>query len=64
MHAAWLADDGHSVLVIDPMPNHVEQSRLLAGPRRRITAEVGDTRRLAVGDDSVDAVLLLGPSIT
>jgi SAM-dependent methyltransferase len=61
VHAAWLADDGHSLQVVDPMPNHVEQARLLAGPRRRITAEVGDARRLAVGDDSVDAVLLLGP---
>ena len=61
VHAAWLADDGHSVQVIDPMPSHVDQARLLAGPRRRITAEVGDARRLAVGDATVDAVLLLGP---
>ena len=61
VHAAWLADDGHSVHVIDPMPSHVEQANRLAGPRRRITAEVGDARRLAVTDGTVDAVLLLGP---
>ena len=28
---AVLADDGHSVQVIDPMPSHVDQARLLAG---------------------------------
>jgi ubiquinone/menaquinone biosynthesis C-methylase UbiE len=61
VHATWLADDGHSVHVIDPMPSHVEQASLLAGSRRRVTATVGDARRLAVSDGSVDAVLLLGP---
>ena len=61
VHAAWLAEDGYSVHLIDPMPSHVERANLLAGPQRRITAEVGDARRLAVGDGTVDAVLLLGP---
>ena len=61
VHATWLADDGYVVHVVDPVPNHVAQAQLLAGPRRRITAEVGDARRLAVSDASVDAALLLGP---
>lgn len=61
VHAAWLADDGHVVHVVDPLPNHVEAARSLAGDRRRITAEVGDARHLAAGDASADAVLLLGP---
>ena len=61
VHAAWLADDGHSVHVIDPMPGHIEQAQQLAGPRRSITAEVGDARRLAATDNSADVVLLLGP---
>lgn len=61
VHAAWLADDGHTVHVVDPVPRHVEQARTLAGPGRSITAEVGDARRLSVADGSVDAVLLLGP---
>ena len=60
-HASWLADDGHSVHVIDPMPSHVEQAQALAAPGRSITAEVGDARRLAAADDSADVVLLLGP---
>jgi len=61
VHADWLADDGHTVHLVDPMPNHVEQARRLAGPGRAITAEVGDARRLAALDDTADAVLLLGP---
>jgi SAM-dependent methyltransferase len=60
-HAQWLADDGHTVHVVDPMANHVAQARRLAGPGRRITAQVGDARRLAAEGDSADAVLLLGP---
>jgi SAM-dependent methyltransferase len=61
VHAEWLADDGHTVHLLDPMPHHVEQAQRLAGPRRAITAEVGDARRLPRGDDSADVVLLLGP---
>jgi SAM-dependent methyltransferase len=61
VHADWLAGDGHTVHVVDPMPNHIEQARGLAGPGRAITAEVGDARRLTAADGSADAVLLLGP---
>jgi SAM-dependent methyltransferase len=61
VHAAWLADDGHEVHVVDPMPHHVEQARSLASPTRRITAEVGDARFLSSPDESADAVLLFGP---
>src|SRR5215510_1153568 len=61
VHAEWLADDGHAVHVIEPMPNHVEAAQRLASRDRRITAEVGDARSLAADNDSADAVLLLGP---
>lgn len=61
VHAEWLADDGHAVHVIDPMPNHVEAARRLAGSHRRVTAEVGDARRLTADSGSADTVLLLGP---
>src|SRR5262245_20082643 len=61
VHAEWLADDGHTVHVIDPMENHVAAARRLARPGRQITAEVGDARRLAAEDDRADAALLLGP---
>lgn len=58
VYAAWLASRGDHVLLIDPVPLHVEQARL-AHPA--ITAEVGDARQLKQADSSVDFVLLLGP---
>jgi ubiquinone/menaquinone biosynthesis C-methylase UbiE len=61
VHAAWLADDGHRVHVVDVVPRHVEQVQALATSQRAITAELGDARDLRAGDTSVDAVLLLGP---
>lgn len=61
VHAEWLADDGHIVHLVDPMPNHVEAARRRGDRAGRISAEVGDARSLAVDDGSVDAVLLLGP---
>lgn len=60
-HAEWLAEDGHTVHVVDPIPNHVERARRLTGPQWRVTAEVGDARSLRAEDESVDVVLLLGP---
>ena len=61
VHASWLAARGHTVHVIDLMPRHVAAaSRLVVSPGR-VTADVGDARELPVRDDSVDAVLMLGP---
>ncbi|MFJ4654762.1 class I SAM-dependent methyltransferase [Nocardia sp. NPDC088792] len=57
VHAEWLAGDGHSVHLVDPIPEHVEE----AAARPGITAEVGDARRLTAADHSVDAALRLGP---
>jgi ubiquinone/menaquinone biosynthesis C-methylase UbiE len=63
VHAAWLAGDGHQVHLIDLVPRHVAQVRRRAGTGRpgRVTAEVGDARRLGADSASFDAVLLLGP---
>ncbi|WP_030919249.1 class I SAM-dependent methyltransferase [Streptosporangium amethystogenes] len=57
VHAEWLAADGYRVELIDLVPLHVERATRLAG----ITARQGDARELPVPDESVDAVLLLGP---
>src|SRR4029453_5894327 len=54
VHARWLAHDGHTGHLVDPMPNHVEEARRLAG--RRFTAVLGDARSLAIRSQSVDAV--------
>ncbi|MFD6397157.1 class I SAM-dependent methyltransferase [Nocardia sp. NPDC060249] len=57
VHAEWLANDGHIVHLVDPVPEHVETAAALPG----VTAELGDARRLPVPDNSFDTVLLLGP---
>jgi SAM-dependent methyltransferase len=57
-YAAWLADRGDRVHVVDPILLHVEQARA-AHPA--VTAEVGDARHLRQSGGSADAVLLLGP---
>jgi SAM-dependent methyltransferase len=57
IYAAWLAERGHSVHLVDPVPKHVQQ----AGAIGTFTAAVGDAVDLDEPDGSCDAVLLLGP---
>lgn len=57
VHAAWLADDGHTVHLVDVVADHVAVAARLPG----VTAELGDARALSAVDESVDVVLLLGP---
>jgi len=61
VHAAWLADDGHHVHVIDRATRHIDQVRRRTARRGSITAELGDARSLRAARASFDAVLLLGP---
>ena len=62
-YAFWLAELGFSVHLIDAVPRLVEIAR--ARNQRAVHSlagcSVGDARRLAAPDNSVDAVLLLGP---
>jgi SAM-dependent methyltransferase len=58
-YANWLANQGYRVHLFDLVPRHIEA--VLATEVDVATAEVGDARRIALGDASVDAVLLLGP---
>jgi SAM-dependent methyltransferase len=61
-YASWLAALGYEVALRDLVPLHVEQA--LAAARAEgltIDAAVGDARALDLPDESVDAVLLLGP---
>ena len=63
-YALWLATLGYQVHLVDPVPKHVEQAR--AGSARQpehplASAEVGDARHLPWGENSADAILLLGP---
>jgi ubiquinone/menaquinone biosynthesis C-methylase UbiE len=64
VYALPLAKEGYSVHLIDPVPLHVDQAREASALQRDApltSAEVGDARHLMCDDDSVEAVLLLGP---
>jgi ubiquinone/menaquinone biosynthesis C-methylase UbiE len=57
IHAAWLAERGYKVHLLDPVPRHVAT----AAAHGTFFASVGDARQLPTADGTVDAVLLLGP---
>ncbi|HUG65756.1 MAG TPA: class I SAM-dependent methyltransferase [Gaiellaceae bacterium] len=61
-YAAWLADRGYSVHLVDPVPLHVEQAAEVAQVSgRHFSVAQGDARRLDEDVGSFDAVLVLGP---
>ena len=55
----WLVEAGYEVLHRDVIAHHVDQVRARHGAQ--VDAAVGDARALDLADESVDAVLLLGP---
>ena len=57
IHAEWLAAEGWTVELVDPVPSHVQQAATLPG----VTAQLGDVRALPFDDATADVVLLLGP---
>src|SRR3954453_6597344 len=56
-HAAWLAEQGYELGLVDLGPAHVRAASAFQG----VEARVGDARALEETDGSVDACLLLGP---
>lgn len=60
-YAAWLADQGYRVHLVDASSLHVEQAAAAAGVGPSFTVELGDARALTQEDSSWDAVLMLGP---
>jgi ubiquinone/menaquinone biosynthesis C-methylase UbiE len=64
VHALWLAREGYEVHLIDPVPHHVEQAREASGAQQGhpiASCVTGDARQIPWPDQSVDAVLFLGP---
>ena len=61
IYAEWLAQLGHDVLLIDPIQRHVDAAVAIDAGAGTITATIGDARTVDLPDDSVDAVLMLGP---
>ena len=63
-YACWLAKKGYEVHLVDLVPLHVEQARQASRhqPDHPIASvELGDARDLNCPDNSVDAVLMMGP---
>jgi SAM-dependent methyltransferase len=61
-YAAWLADEGYQVHLVDALPLHVDQAAAAArGRDRSFTVALGDARSLVEDDSSCDSVLMLGP---
>ena len=64
VYSLWLASLGYEVHLIDPVQKHVLQA--MDGSRNQpgnpiASTGIGDARSLAQEDESVDAVLLMGP---
>ncbi len=57
VHAAALAQRGDEVLLVDPVPRHVDAAK----EHGTFKARLGDARMLPTDDNSFDAALLLGP---
>ena len=60
-YAVWLAAQGYTVSLLDPVPLHVEQAQVALQAFENAVAELGDARALPYRDNSADAALLLGP---
>jgi ubiquinone/menaquinone biosynthesis C-methylase UbiE len=64
IYAYWLAQQGYEVHLIDAIPLHIEQAHAASQAQSEhplASAVVGDARQLDRADNSVDAVLLMGP---
>lgn len=63
-YSLWLLDQGYEVRLIDALPLHVElaaSSFSRHQNHRLASAAPGDARQLEEADQSVDAILLMGP---
>ncbi len=57
-YARWLAQLGHRVTLVDPIPLHVDHVRRTSPG---VTAVLGDARAVPASDEAFDVALLLGP---
>ena len=62
-YAAWLAEAGYRVHLIDPVPLHfsLAQAAAAAQPASPFSAALGDARQIDRPEASCDVILLLGP---
>jgi SAM-dependent methyltransferase len=60
-YTVWLAELGYRMHHRDLVPLHVQQAAAASAHLDRVTTAVGNALAVDLGDDSVDAMLLLGP---
>jgi len=62
-YSFWLADMGHEVHLVDPVPLHIKQAREYSEKSGKGLAsiQVAEARKLQFEDDYFDIVLFLGP---
>ncbi|MFW5656996.1 MAG: class I SAM-dependent methyltransferase [Bacteroidota bacterium] len=61
-YAAWLASQGHQVVLVDPVEKHISQAQKRAKRAgQKFDALLGEARNLDIPDGSVDLVILHGP---
>jgi len=64
VHSYWLASLGYHTHLVDLVPKHIEQANEMAALYRDMPLQsisIGDARHLDFTDQSVDAVVMLGP---
>lgn len=62
IHAAWLAELGHDVTLLDPVPRHIDLAKNRARRiRNPYNSVLGDARELPFGSESADLLILHGP---
>lgn len=63
VYAFWLAERGYQVQLVDASPRLIDEARRrnATSARRLVACTVGDARNIPADDDSLAAVLMLGP---
>lgn len=62
IYAAWLAELGHSVCLVDPVARHIVQAaKRAAGLKKPFQAVLGESQDLNFPDNAADVVILHGP---
>lgn len=61
LYSGWLAALGHSVTLLDPVPEHVYRARALASQGPHFEALLGDALQLPLEDESFSFIVMFGP---
>jgi len=62
VYASWLANLGHSVILIDPVRKHIQEAKkLLKSQNKQFACLLGDAQKIDCDDNSADLIILHGP---